>query len=311
MQKFYSKYRRGDVWFLKFYTERGDGNDSSSVQKKSRPYVIVSCEENNNNAPTFNVCPISSRDNDHLPPHVYFRYEDGTESARNQLVFCEQITTVSVQDFLRSGSYFMYSFSVEFMDKIDTALAAQLGLQIRVADMHVLESLIDKLAAQKLEDIQRLREKALESRVNDLAAKLARQFHIDLDAQDLLNGLTYTDKADTIYTPKDVLQQMKEAEAERTTAPKVEKSYHKLTVPKLTSKSELTAPPKINAVPLASPPAAEPTKVKYKSWTLDMKKQFLDDYKRLSLKDIQLKYDMKKSTIQTNACKFRKELGIR
>lgn len=304
MQKFYSKYRRGDVWFLKLYTERGDGNDNSSVQKKSRPYVIVSCEENNNNAPTFNVCPISTRDNDHLPSHVYFRYEDGTDSARNQLVLCEQVTTVSVQDFLRSGSFFMYSFSVEFMDKVDTALAAQLGLQIRVADMHVLESLIDKLAAQKLKDIQELREKALESRVNDLAAKLAQQFHIDLNAQDLLNGLTYTDRPDTIYTPKEILQQMKEAETERIKAPKVEKSYHKLTVP------EPTAPSKVNAVPSASP-AAERTKVKYKSWTLDMKRQFLDDYKRLSLKDIQLKYDMKKSTIQTNACKFRKELGIR
>lgn len=77
MERWYSKFKRGDVWYLHMDTESGDGIEKSSVQKKSRPYVIVSCEENNNNAPTFNVLPICTRNNDHLPMHVFSHIKMG------------------------------------------------------------------------------------------------------------------------------------------------------------------------------------------------------------------------------------------
>lgn len=80
MNKVFSKYKRGDVWFIKFIDEEGDGVKGSSVQKKSRPHLIVSCEENNNNAPVFQVIPIATMDFDHLPPHVYYRNEERKKS---------------------------------------------------------------------------------------------------------------------------------------------------------------------------------------------------------------------------------------
>lgn len=33
MEKWYSRFRRGDVWYLHLGTETGDGNTNSSVQK--------------------------------------------------------------------------------------------------------------------------------------------------------------------------------------------------------------------------------------------------------------------------------------
>ena len=159
MDRWYSRYRRGDVWFLHLDDETGDGSRTSSVQKKSRPYLIVSCEENNLNAPTFNVVPITTRDSDHLPMHVYFRYMDGPEGGRNQLILCEQITTVSVEIFLSSKSRFMYSLSIELMNKVDEALTRQLGLKPRVADMHILERIVNELAETEAKRIEAQKEK--------------------------------------------------------------------------------------------------------------------------------------------------------
>lgn len=96
MNKVYSEFRRGDVWYVKLKDEFGDNQNNSSVQRKSRPYLIVSCEENNNCAPTINAVPITTRPSDHLPMHIYYDY-----NGRHQLVLCEQITTLSVIDFHR------------------------------------------------------------------------------------------------------------------------------------------------------------------------------------------------------------------
>ena len=181
MKKVYSKYRRGDVWYVKLRDELGDNQDSSSVQRKSRPYLIVSCEENNNCAPTLNVIPVTTRPNDHLPMHAYYDYD-----GRPQLVLCEQITTLSIIDFNREGSHYMYSFNLDFMSQIDDALASQLGLRPRVADMKVLENLIDKISADKEAEMKRKYQDAIQSRVESIAARLAKHFNIELDAQDTL-----------------------------------------------------------------------------------------------------------------------------
>lgn len=34
MNKVYSEFRRGDVWYVRLNDEIGDGNDKSSVQKE-------------------------------------------------------------------------------------------------------------------------------------------------------------------------------------------------------------------------------------------------------------------------------------
>lgn len=291
MQKFYSRFKRGDVWFLQLPTEKGDGTNSS-VQKKSRPYVIVSCEENNNCAPTINVVPITTRDSDHLPPHVYFRYDIGGTEARNQLILCEQITTVSVDVFNNTRSYFMYSLSLELMNKVDEALAGQLGLRVRVADMNILENLVNKIVEQKETDLRKLREEALSISVNDLAAQLANKFGIQLAGEDLLNGLTYNN-ADLEYAPKELTAQLAATAAERTKKPEP------------AGVLKTTSTPTDEDVPASKTNQKKNQKNKWDKATMQM---FVNDYATMSLSGVSVKYNLTKKSIQQMAWKFKKTL---
>lgn len=287
MDRWYSRYRRGDVWFLHFDDETGDGIKTSSVQKKSRPYLIVSCEENNLNAPVFNVVPITTRDSDHLPMHVYFRYMDGPEGGRNQLILCEQITTVSIEVFRSSKSRFMYSFNIELMNKVDEALTRQLGLKPRIADMHVLERIVNELAETEAKRIAAMKEKEVQMRVEALAAILIKKFNLNLDTTALLNGTEYRD-AEMQYADKSTVKTMRETAAERR---KPEPAEPKKEV-KETRTEESTDKPK-----------------KRHKWSIEEKKQFLEDYRKLSISQMSEKYGIKKSSVSYNVCVFRKEVG--
>ena len=287
MDRWYSRYRRGDVWFLHFDDETGDGIKTSSVQKKSRPYLIVSCEENNLSAPTFNVVPITTRDSDHLPMHVYFRYMDGPEGGRNQLILCEQITTVSVEVFRSSKSRFMYSFSIEVMNKVDEALTRQLGLKPRIADMHVLERIVNELAETEAKRIAAMKEKEVQMRVEALAATLIKKFNLNLDTTALLNGTEYRD-AELHYADKADVKTMRETAAER-------------------RKPEPIVPKKTVALKQAEESSDKPKK-RHK-WSTEEKQQFLADYKKLSISQMSEKYGIKKSSVSYNVCVFRKEVG--
>lgn len=267
MLKYYSRFKRGDVWFL--YMPLEESSTGTSVIKKSRPYLIVSCEENNNCAPTLNVVPITTRDSDHLPPHVYFRYDIGTPDSRNQLVLCEQITTVGMDVFNHPKSYFMYSFSLEFMNKVDEALAAQLGLRVRVADMNILDALIDKLVKQKEADIKKLQEDALNVRVEDLAARLAKKFGLEMSTAEMLNGLVYNNP-DLEYAPAELREELETTARERTTRPAVA------------------------------------TKVSKNVWTQETKTAFVNDYKTLGVEACMDKYSLTKKSAQQMYWKFRK-----
>ena len=287
MDRWYSRYRRGDVWFLHFDDETGDGSRTSSVQKKSRPYLIVSCEENNLNAPTFNVVPITTRDSDHLPMHVYFRYMDGPEGGRNQLILCEQITTVSVEIFLSSKSRFMYSFNIEMMNKVDEALTRQLGLKPRVADMQVLERIVSELAETEAKRIEAMKEKEVQMRVEALAAALVKKFNLNLDTTALLNGTEYRD-AEMQYADKATIKTMRETAAER-------------------RKPEPVTPKKTFTLTQVEESSDKPKK-RHK-WSIEEKRQFLADYNKLSISQMSEKYGIKKSSVSYNVCVFKKEVG--
>lgn len=274
MQKWYSRFNRGDVWFLHLPSENGDGLAKSSVQKKSRPYLIVSCEENNLNSPTFNVIPITSRDNDNLPMHVYFRYGDGTADARNQLILCEQVTTVDITVFNNQRSYFMYRMSVELMNKVDETLTKQLGLKPRVADMKVLERIVTELAEKQYAEIAAAKERDATMRMEKLAEYLAKTFGINLDTSALINETEYRDE-ELRSVKKEVVKTMRDTAKERKTAPK----------------SSIRA--------------------KGKTWTETQKRGFLIEYESLPLDKVMAKYNMTKSSVQTCAYKFRKEFGIK
>ena len=287
MDRWYSRYRRGDVWFLHFDDETGDGSRTSSVQKKSRPYLIVSCEENNLNAPVFNVIPITTRDSDHLPMHVYFRYMDGPEGGRNQIILCEQITTVSIEVFRSSKSRFLYSFNIEMMNKVDEALTRQLGLKPRIADMHVLERIVNELAETEAKRIAAMKEKEVQMRVEALAASLIKKFNLKLDTTALLNGTEYRD-SEMQYADKSVVKTMRETAAER-------------------RKPETVTPKKTNVQ--AGTGESEDKPRKRHKWSIEEKKQFLEDYRKLPISKMSEKYGIKKSSVTYNVCVFRKEVG--
>lgn len=276
--QYYTEFRRGDVWYIKLPSETGDSNDKSSVQKKSRPYVIVSCEENNNCAPIINVVPISTQAMDHLPMHVYYR----GYNRRDQLIMCEQITTLSVLDFRRDGSYFMYSLNAEYMNKVDEALAGQLGLTTRVADMTVLEKIVDKLAADKEAKLKEKYEEKLEARVSEIAEKLAKKFGIDLSAADMINGLNYRPEQ-LAYVDKNTVAKMNETIEQRTTPP-------------------------VEPTP-TKPTTTESKKKKGNNkWTDESMRAFLEDYKHLSISAMASKWSMAKKSVATYASLFRKKV---
>lgn len=313
MDRWYSRYRRGDVWFLHFDDETGDGSRTSSVQKKSRPYLIVSCEENNLNAPTFNVVPITTRDSDHLPMHVYFRYMDGPEGGRNQLILCEQITTVSVEVFLSPKSRFMYSFNIEMMNKVDEALTRQLGLKPRVADMHVLERIVNELAETEAKRIEAQKEKEVNMRVEALAAMLIKKFNLNLDTTALLNGTEYRD-AEMQYADRAAVQTMRETAAERRTPGESgNKPGMHIVLDATPEGKELNRTIDKRVAELRQEreksDSAAPGPKKRHKWSLEEKKQFLADYKKLPISQMSEKYGIKKSSVVYNACVFRKEVG--
>lgn len=287
MDRWYSRYRRGDVWFLHFDDETGDGSRTSSVQKKSRPYLIVSCEENNLNASIFNVIPITTRDSDHLPMHVYFRYMDGPEGGRNQIILCEQITTVSIEVFRSSKSRFLYSFNIEMMNKVDEALTRQLGLKPRIADMHVLERIVNELAETEAKRIATMKEKEVSMRVEALAAMLIKKFNLNLDTTALLNGTEYRD-SEMQYANKSDVKTMRETAAER-------------------RKPETVTPKKTDVQ--AGTGESEDKPRKRHKWSIEEKKQFLEDYRKLPISKMSEKYGIKKSSVTYNVCVFRKEVG--
>lgn len=280
MEKWYSRFRRGDVWYLHFDTENGDGIKNSSVQKKSRPYVIVSCEENNNNSTTFNCLPITTRNSDNLPMHLYFRYEDDAENARNQLVLCEQVTTISILTFNHPRSYFMYSLNLDFMNKIDDALTRQLGLKPRVADMKVLERLIQEIAENERKKLDAWKKKDTEIRVESLADMLSKKFDINLTTADMVNGTEYRDE-ELQMADKDTIKEMRKTAATR-----------KGTKPKAKKKTKAHTN-------------------RTNRYSDEAKAQFLEDYKNLTMADMCARYNIKESSIKFNVSIFKKALGLR
>lgn len=177
MERWYTRAKRGDVWYVSLNRETGDGITGSSVQQKSRPYLIVSSDQHNATSPTFNAVPITTRPSDKYPMHVYFRVED-EKGGRDQLVLCEQITTLSLSLLEKTYSHFMYHMTDTFMAKVDAALAIQLGLSLKVPELTDLESLIDKLAERKLDEIRRKNDEEIAERVAKITESLKAKFEV-------------------------------------------------------------------------------------------------------------------------------------
>lgn len=299
MEKWYSRFRRGDVWFLHLPNENGDGIEGSSVQQKSRPYLIVSCEENNLNAPTFNVLPISTRDNDHLPMHVYYRYQDGSNGGRNQTIFCEQITTVSALVFKDTRSYFMYSFNLEFMNKVDEALAFQLGLRPRIADMHILERIVHELAETEMAKVEAAKKKEVGVRMEKIAEYLAKTFGLTITTDQLQNGCEYRD-AQLQMADKKTVQEMRETAKER-------RGVTPNPIP--TDNTSHPAAPAPPSTPVTEPSTVPKHRKKNNHWTPESRAEFLGYYSTHTIAETAEHYGIKKSSVASMASVFMKQVG--
>lgn len=126
------KVFRGQVWYIEEDPYITKQKMLTSVQAKSRPWLIISCEENNIHSTTFNAVPISTGENDYFPAHVFFWNTQRHPNAP-QLILCEQPMTFDIQMLARRGNNYMYTLSSKIMAEVSVKLANQ--LQISLMDL--------------------------------------------------------------------------------------------------------------------------------------------------------------------------------
>lgn len=270
MEKWYQKLRRGDVWWVSLPTEKGDNVAGSSVQKKSRPYLIVSNEINNQTAPIVNAVPISTRDRDDYPMHVYYRVEE--DGGRNQVILCEQITTLSVLLFNKSSTFFMYSLAPILMEKVDKALACQLSLALKPAGLEELERFINKLAEQKLDEIQNTNSVSVEQQVSKIVHELESKFN---------------------STP-----------TERTECKAIKESKAKDSKPEVISQGLVTDQSDTSA---GKNSTSTVVRKALDRWTPELKQQFISEYDRMTVPELMARYTLTKKRVYQIAWLIRNE----
>ena len=121
MCKTYRKVSRGQVWFL--VDPKADDYDGS-IQGKNRPVVVVSNNTCNENSPIIHIVPLTTATKNHLPTHVHFN-----DGKFDQTALCEQLRPVK-ESLFYDKSYYKYTLSDDVMQKVDEAIAIQLGLSL-------------------------------------------------------------------------------------------------------------------------------------------------------------------------------------
>ena len=149
----YSKFKRGQIWMVKDDNNctRRMEDVNNHITEKSRPWVIISNDIANDNAPILNCAPISSKTNK-LPPHVFITMEKGVCSIQ-----CEQITTLNISCF--KDAEYIGTLSDKNMQRVEVALANQLGLSIQMPSLDTLQAFIEKLAIAKAEELKQTNNK--------------------------------------------------------------------------------------------------------------------------------------------------------
>lgn len=182
MAKDYSKVQRGQVfWFNpRVYSEAEKlnikGNEyDSHIQMKPRPVLVLSNNQNNDNAYTCNVVPITSEDKPPLPCHVTYTY-----AGRPQTILVEQIRTV---DIIALNDY-ICTLSDSVMQKVEHAMMFQFAIRPSVSYLDIslsnvtshLQELVKKILAEQgaiITDKQQVKEGIPVSAIEDSALYLA------------------------------------------------------------------------------------------------------------------------------------------
>jgi mRNA interferase MazF len=113
-------FKRGNVVMVDY--GKRDGSEQSSI----RPSVIISNDKNNLYSPTIVVLPLtSSKFKKKLPTHVELN-KSNSNVKMDSIVMAEQIRTIDKQYITNSEP--LFTLSDEMMNKLDIAVAIQLGI---------------------------------------------------------------------------------------------------------------------------------------------------------------------------------------
>ena len=119
--------QRGDIWFADL-----GSHSNSSVQSGCRPVIILSNNVGNAHADTVNIVPMTRHlKKPDLPCHTEItpdHISDKRQFLEPSMVLAEQVTTIS-KSALRN--YAGHIGSIEVMQRIDDAVAAQLGIIVK------------------------------------------------------------------------------------------------------------------------------------------------------------------------------------
>lgn len=135
MAKDYSKVQRGQVfWFnpqVYYEAEKLNikGNEYDvHIQTKTRPVLVISNNQNNDNAYTCNIIPITSEDKTQLPCHVVYNY-----AGKPQTILVEQIRTV---DIISLGDY-ICTLSDSVIQRVEQAMMSQFSIRPSVSYLDI------------------------------------------------------------------------------------------------------------------------------------------------------------------------------
>lgn len=189
MGKTYSRVQRGQVyWFNPTKVYGGNLNFTgfngkeykSSVQMGNRPWLVISNNEGNASSPTCNIVPITTEEKADIPVHVHFNYE-----GKRQTLLVEQPKTV---DCLALKDY-ICTLSDDLMEKVEKAIAIQYSVRSTVtyADFNLdntiqyLETLVSNIISKKMEA---QRNQVSPSQIEDAAIQLGQMIE-DLVGEDV------------------------------------------------------------------------------------------------------------------------------
>ena len=114
--------RRMEIWFAHLELK-----EESCIQGGDRPVLIVSNDQNNRNAETVNVLPMTKKaKKPSLPAHAWITADPTTGLSQGSMVLAEQITTIDKKQLIHK----MGECSDELLQKcVHRTLYVQLGLE--------------------------------------------------------------------------------------------------------------------------------------------------------------------------------------
>jgi mRNA-degrading endonuclease toxin of MazEF toxin-antitoxin module len=128
------KYLKGQIWWV----EREPGEVKGSVYDKSRPFIIVSNDDNNAGGDVMQMCPVTSKQHIASPKFVEFYMAD---YGHKSTIVCDQITSISKTQL---GEY-MGSVSMAVLREVERGIMATLDIRSSKATLKDIEILIDEL----------------------------------------------------------------------------------------------------------------------------------------------------------------------